>query len=324
MKEKQLVIFIHQNELFSDVFLKMKKKLLSAMKNKNCTLVLMCLAYREYELPGCIVESREFSDIILFRIEDNNVSCRTIADTITKDVFLQRPEVLLCSTNILVKQCAAYIAQKLQTGLAADCSDFEYINDTFCFKRVVGEWPPNIATIVIKSRPQMATFVDVADDGEAGVTIVHNGVTNINEFLINGNSSAIKNSSNFALMPKDDITHHFDTYFIAGGGIDSYERVCFLKQVAEKFRVGFGVTRQIVNRGWFDEQYLVGISGRRIAPNLCITFGVSGAYQHILAIKDSKHLYAVNNTEAPIFDIAELRIKIDVNSIIDKMNEELL
>ena len=66
----------------------------------------------------------------------------------------------------------------------------------------------------------------------------------------------------------------------------------------------------------------MGQSGRSIAPDIYIAFGISGANQHLVGIRNSRQIIAVNNNEnAPIFNIADVKIVADVKEFIKEFSE---
>lgn len=317
MIANKVVVVFHQSEIASVLFDKIVKKLINSICNVRINLI--CLCEKSYDLYSEASNLESFNDILLLRINNSFSYPSLIADYIINSFQDNKPDAILVGNHIVSKACGACLAQKLRTGLAADCSDFEYDNGLFYFKRIVGEWPPSIATIVIrKTKPQMASFVNINwIESAPPFTKQDSRKAILSEIFISDCNVPILCNN---IVTKKNNTDSYNTYFIAGAGICDIKRIKCLEAIANHFDIGFGVTRQIINRGWYNEPFLIGLSGKQISPNLCVTFGVSGAIQHLEAIKDSKHIYAVNNSiDAPIFSIAEIKILTDVNQLIDSM-----
>ena len=76
------------------------------------------------------------------------------------------------------------------------------------------------------------------------------------------------------------------------------------------------------DRDWFPEW--LGLSGAKVKPELCLTIGVSGAVQHVVGIRDSRVIAAVNNDEnAAIFAQADIGVVADLNEFLPVLMERL-
>ena len=80
----------------------------------------------------------------------------------------------------------------------------------------------------------------------------------------------------------------------------------------------------MVDAGWMPSSRQVGSSGSTVAPKLYFSLGVSGAIQHVVGMKGSKTILAINkDRDAPIFEIADYAVIGDVLEIIPKLTEVL-
>ena len=106
---------------------------------------------------------------------------------------------------------------------------------------------------------------------------------------------------------------------LAGGyGLGSQENFQKLCQLANRIGAGVAVTRKVVDEGWAPAEMQVGQTGKTIAPEIYVAFGVSGALQHTLGISRVKHLVAVNsNPAAQIFQSCETAILADCVEVLD-------
>lgn len=106
---------------------------------------------------------------------------------------------------------------------------------------------------------------------------------------------------------------------LAGGyGLGSQENFQKLCQLANRIGAGVAVTRKVVDEGWAPARCRSGQTGKTIAPEIYVAFGVSGALQHTLGISRVKHLVAVNsNPAAQIFQSCETAILADCVEVLD-------
>ncbi|RLE78630.1 MAG: electron transfer flavoprotein subunit alpha/FixB family protein, partial [Thermoprotei archaeon] len=111
---------------------------------------------------------------------------------------------------------------------------------------------------------------------------------------------------------------------VAGGrGIEKREDLKLLQELAEVLNGEVGCTRPLAeDRGWFTDW--IGLSGRKIKPNLYIAVGISGAIQHVAGIRDAKIIVSINtDEEAPINQVADYIVNADLYEVVPALVEAI-
>ena len=109
-----------------------------------------------------------------------------------------------------------------------------------------------------------------------------------------------------------------------GRGIQTEDNIELADELAKLLGGAVCASRPVIDQGWLSTSRLVGRSGKKVKPDLYLCLGISGATEHIEAITDSKTIIAVNSDpDAPIFDIAQYGIEVDLFDLIDPLLEQI-
>jgi len=247
--------------------------------------------------------------------------------TVVEDFFNKvNPNVLLVGATNIGRDLGPRVANRLQTGLTADCTGLAIDNDG---KTVVWTRPAlggNILAEIIcpQNRPQMGTVrpnvfkKPERDDSRTGEVIDMVAPIREEDFITKF-VELIKMGGGGVKIEEADV-------IVAGGrgmqGPDAFTGM--LKDLADLMGGAVGASRAAVDAGWIDALHQVGQTGKTVGPKLYIAVGISGAIQHLAGMTGSDCIIAINKDEdAPIFQVCDFGIVGDAFQVVPKLTEAI-
>lgn len=120
-----------------------------------------------------------------------------------------------------------------------------------------------------------------------------------------------------------DITQA-DIIVSVGRGIEDESNIELAEELAKLLGGVVAGSRPVIDSGWLPKDRQVGISGKTVKPKLYLALGISGAFQHVMGMKDSELIIAVNkDPEAPIFGVAQYGVVGDIFDVVPALIEKL-
>ena len=236
----------------------------------------------------------------------------------------KKPNIIFIGATFIGRDLGPRVAARLETGLTADCTSLDVDVESGDLLATRPAFGGNLmATIVCPDhRPQMAT---VRPGVFEKLPLGENDAT-VENVEVKFNSNDIRTKIVEIIKEHKDIVDISEAnVLVAGGrGIGSEENFKMLKELAEVMNGSIAASRAAVEKGWVDNDYQVGQTGKTVRPNIYVACGISGAIQHAAGMQDSDMIIAINkDANAPIMKIADYAIVGDVNKVVPEFIAQL-
>ncbi len=234
-----------------------------------------------------------------------------------------KPEIFLYGATPNGKDLASAVATDLATGLTADTTMLDIDMEKRLLEASRPAFGGNIMATILckKNRPQMATVrakVMKALQPEPGREgrLIEESIDLKEEDMRIKVLEIIKNTAKKVNLDEADI-------IVAGGkGLGDEKSFQLIHEFADVIGATVGGTRDVVEAGLLTHDYQIGQTGETVTPKLYFAIGISGAIQHVVGMKNSEYIIAINkDPEAPIFDVATYGIVGDALEIMPKLIE---
>jgi electron transfer flavoprotein alpha subunit len=236
-----------------------------------------------------------------------------------------KPDLVLFPHTYQVRDFAPKLAAMLGKGMIGDCIGFRDEGGKLVFVRQMFQGKTAADVTFTGAPPWFASFQSGAF--RADLLTAHAG------------GKAPVNAAKVELKTEDIRTKPLELFKEAksavdltqaplivaiGRGIKAPENIAQAEALAKAIGGELAASRPICDEGWLPMERQIGSSGQTVAPKLYLALGISGAIQHVVGMKGSRTVVAVNKDEnAPIFEIADYGVVADIFEIMPALTEEL-
>lgn len=236
----------------------------------------------------------------------------------------KQPKLVLMPHTYQVRDFAPQLATALGRTLIPDCIGYRKDGDKLLFTRQMfqGKFAADVAFTC--DAPWFATFQagafrgDQAQDGPSGAPVETVNATVDAAVIRNKPEAPFKEAKQAVDLTQAEII------VSVGRGIKEQKNIELAKQLAEALGGEIAASRPICDAGWLPMDRQIGSSGQTVSPKLYFALGISGAIQHIVGMKGSRSIIAINkDSEAPIFEIADIGVVGNLFDIVPPLIEEV-
>lgn len=234
----------------------------------------------------------------------------------------KRPKLVLFPHTYQVRDFAPRLALALDRTLISDATGYKYEGGRLLFTRQMfqGKFAADVS--FGGDAPWMATIQIGAFRGDR----------------TEGNDGPVESVAAAAPESAPRVTPHevfqeakqtvdlsqAEVIVAVGRGIREQKNLALAENLAAALGGEVAASRPICDSGWLPLERQIGSSGQTVAPKLYVAVGVSGAIQHIVGMKGSRTIVAINkDPEAPIFEIADVAVVGDLFQVVPALTEEV-
>jgi electron transfer flavoprotein alpha subunit len=237
------------------------------------------------------------------------------ASVLTKAMEQEGADILILANSSLATPVAAKVAIKTNASFASNVVDLPSKAAGFLVKRSIYTGKA-FSLVELKNQKKVITIKkNAAEAKEVGgtATIVPFNVA-LNDADFNTKVTATEKATGDILLPEAEIV-------VSGGrGLKGPEHWGILEDLAKALNAATGCSKPVSDMGWRPHHEHVGQTGVKVAPQLYIAVGISGAIQHLAGVNSSKVIVVINkDADAPFFKAADYGIIGDAFDILPKL-----
>ncbi|RLI43198.1 electron transfer flavoprotein subunit alpha/FixB family protein [Candidatus Bathyarchaeota archaeon] len=315
------VLTEHRRGQIRDVTFEMltKGRELAEETNTELTAVLLGKDVKEYTKT-----LSEYANRVLV-VEDTkleNFNSEAYQKVLANLINEHKPLLTMMGHTSYGVELAPSLATALNIPLATDCIDLTFEKETFFVTRQMYGGKVNVRAVVRKSESYIATVRPATFQPQKPESM--NGeIKEIASPLTEEITE--KRFIEYVLPPPGgvDITAA-DVLVGIGRGIKDEKNLPMMEELAKALGGALACSRPIIDKGWLPSDRQVGTSGKTVKPKLYLAVGISGAFQHVLGMKNSDLIIAINkDPNAPIFSFADYGVVDDLFKIVPQLKEKI-
>jgi electron transfer flavoprotein alpha subunit len=236
----------------------------------------------------------------------------------------EQPDLVFLAHTYQTRDFAPALAARLRRPLVTDVIAIKTDGGTRTYVRPVFQGKLNADVVLEGPAPHLATFQIGAYRADAAARGASPAAIRKTAAAVDGSAIRQKPEAPFKETKQAVDLSQAERIVAVGRGIKGQEHVKIAEQLAQALGAEVAASRPICDAGWLPMDRQIGSSGQTVAPKLYVALGISGAIQHLVGMKGSRTIVAINkDPEAPIFEIADYGIVGDLFEIVPALIAEL-
>ena len=239
---------------------------------------------------------------------------------VTEKVFNEiNADIIMLGHSYETRDWAPRLSARLDVPFLSDCVSVNSSDSVLTINRPIYQ-----AKLIQKITIHQKGLISLQAGSYSSEDLMHEDSEEQNLSVEISSNDSIKQGDRFQESAGGVDLTTSDFIVSIGRGLGKEENIPLAQSLADKINAQIGASRPVVDAGWLDHSRQIGSSGQVVSPKLYFSLGISGAIQHLVGMKGSKQIIAINkDPNAPIFEIADYAVIGDVLEILPKLTENL-
>ncbi len=236
----------------------------------------------------------------------------------------QQPLYTVFSHTYQVRDFAPKVAVSMGRGLVSDCLGYRNEAGKIIFIRQIFQGKFCADVELVGEAPYFVSFQAAAFRGDSVQRGEIPAPINVIPVSLAADAIRVRPEERFRETRQSMDLTQAEQIVAVGRGIKTPDKMDLAQKLADALGAELGASRPICDNGWLPMDRQIGSSGQTVSPELYVALGISGAIQHMVGMKGSRVVVAINkDKEAPIFEVATYGIVGDLFEIVPLLIEEI-